>query len=166
MAMVVTVLLALHGLVLHTFGWVCFESLLTKRHQPLHSLDKGQVDRLACLQYTALKYGPFNPTPHPAPHPEIWPIQSSPWNAFPLNPLKCDHLATPLHVRRVSTAIKWPPHTLIHMHVHTWMYFRCVSSLSTCAICCEKIFSLPVLAWIPTMVTPMGHGALPIAIDR
>lgn len=29
-----------------------------------------------------------------------------------------------------------------------------------------KIFSRPVLAWMPTMVTPMGHGALPIAICR
>lgn len=49
---------------------------------------------------------------------------------------------------------------------HTCMYFRCVSSLSTWAICCAKIFSLPVRAWIPTIVTPMGQGALPMAMDK
>ena len=46
------------------------------------------------------------------------------------------------------------------------MYFLCVSSFSTCAIDCENIFSLPVLACIPTIVTPMGHGAFPIDISR
>lgn len=48
----------------------------------------------------------------------------------------------------------------------TWMYFLCVSSLRTWATCLEKIFSRPVRAWMPTMVTPMGHGALPMAICR
>lgn len=47
-----------------------------------------------------------------------------------------------------------------------WMYFRWVSSFKTCATCFEKIFSLPVLAWIPTIVTPIGQGAFPIAIWR
>lgn len=48
----------------------------------------------------------------------------------------------------------------------TWMYFLWVSSLSTWATCLEKIFSRPVRAWMPTMVTPMGQGAFPMAICR
>jgi len=48
----------------------------------------------------------------------------------------------------------------------TWMYFLCVSSLRTCATLRAKIFSRPVRAWIPTIVTPIGHAALPIAISR
>ena len=54
---------------------------------------------------------------------------------------------------------------LFHLH-HTCMYFRWVSSFSTWAMWREEIFSLPVRAWIPTMVTPIGQGAFPIAISR
>ena len=45
------------------------------------------------------------------------------------------------------------------------MYLRCVSSLRTCAICLEKMLSRAGLAWMPALVTPMGHGAFPIAIS-
>lgn len=60
--------------------------------------------------------------------------------------------------------LKWQ--TTVGTHWLTWMYFLCVSSLRTWATCLEKIFSRPVRAWMPTMVTPMGQGALPMAICR
>ena len=53
-----------------------------------------------------------------------------------------------------------------HLTMMTWMYLRWVSSFNTWATLRSLIFSRPVLAWIPTIVTPMGQGALPIAISR
>lgn len=47
---------------------------------------------------------------------------------------------------------------IIALHGHDFQRIR--------ATFWAKIFSLPVRAWIPTMVTPIGHGALPIAICR
>eukprot|EP00920_Eleutheroschizon_duboscqi_P002610 GHVT01006141.1.p1 GENE.GHVT01006141.1~~GHVT01006141.1.p1 ORF type:complete len:172 (+),score=33.98 GHVT01006141.1:706-1221(+) len=43
------------------------------------------------------------------------------------------------------------------------MYFLVVSSLRTCATWEEKIFERPARSWMPTIVTPIGHAAFPIA---
>ena len=42
-------------------------------------------------------------------------------------------------------------------------YLRCSSLFMTCATFALPIFSRPYRAWIPTMVTPIGHAALPMA---
>jgi len=47
-----------------------------------------------------------------------------------------------------------------------WMYLRDVSSFKTCATLLLKIFSRPERSWMPTMVTPIGQGALPIERRR
>ena len=42
-------------------------------------------------------------------------------------------------------------------------YFRVSSSCMACACDCAPIFSRAERSWMPTDVTPIGHGALPIA---
>uniref|UniRef100_A0A0K8R481 Putative u5 snrnp-associated rna splicing factor n=1 Tax=Ixodes ricinus TaxID=34613 RepID=A0A0K8R481_IXORI len=87
-------------------------------------------------------------------------------------PARCPHVATQNRVRhalysteREGSVGKSRWHCVMS-RLRAWMNLRCVSSLRTWAMFWEKIFSRPVRAWMPTMVTPMGHGALPMAICR
>ena len=45
-----------------------------------------------------------------------------------------------------------------------WRYFRVSSSCMAWAWVCAPIFSRAERSWIPTIVTPMGHAALPMAM--
>jgi hypothetical protein len=45
-------------------------------------------------------------------------------------------------------------------------YFRCISLFMMWATLLELIRSRPVRSWMPTIVRPMGQGALPIAVRR
>ena len=74
------------------------------------------------------------------------------------------------HKKNINTCTSMPAHSnyfrVIASVAPTCIYLRWVSSLRTWAICRDEIFSRPVRAWIPTMVTPIGQGALPMAISR
>lgn len=65
-----------------------------------------------------------------------------------------------------STLNNFSIHINYYYLFNPWIYFLWVSSFITWARFLEKIFSRPVRAWIPTIVTPIGQGAFPIAISK